>query len=138
METMATQHPRNPVYFEGAIFGEALRTYFCAADIFMLTGDGGLAVNEAMAYGMPIISPIADGTIPDLVLDGINGFLLVREDQDEINTTLKTMIELDAKRLEAMGNASKAIIAEKASLSNMVDQFMRCFSILVADGRGSN
>ena len=38
------------------------------SNIFVLPGTGGLAINEAMAYGLPVICSEADGTEKDLVI----------------------------------------------------------------------
>ena len=40
---------------------------FAAADLFALPGTGGLAVQEAMAAGLPVIVAEGDGTQDDLV-----------------------------------------------------------------------
>jgi glycosyltransferase involved in cell wall biosynthesis len=41
--------------FIGAKHGDELKSYFAGADLFVLPGTGGLAVQEAMSYGLPII-----------------------------------------------------------------------------------
>lgn len=41
--------------------------YFSIADLFVLPGLGGLAISEAMCYGLPIITSIGDGCEVDLV-----------------------------------------------------------------------
>ena len=53
--------------FVGAKHGDELKAYFEEADIFVLPGTGGLAVQEAMSYGLPIIVAQGDGTQDDLV-----------------------------------------------------------------------
>ncbi|MEL4455018.1 glycosyltransferase family 4 protein [Lutimonas vermicola] len=41
--------------------------FFSSSDIFVLPGLGGLAVSEAMCYGLPVICSIGDGSEVDLV-----------------------------------------------------------------------
>ena len=41
--------------FVGAKHGAELEPYFAQADLFVLPGTGGLAVQEAMAHGLPVI-----------------------------------------------------------------------------------
>ena len=125
-----------PIYFEGAIFGDDLRTYFSAADMFLLTGDGGLAINEAMAYGLPVISPAADGTVPDLIEDGVNGYLLKGDQQEEIDLAVRNLLEVDDERLGTMGLASRKIIEEKATMKNMVNRFKWSFDFLISMRKG--
>lgn len=52
---------------------DGLYKYFATADVFVLPGLGGLAISEAMAYGLPVICSIGDGCEVDLV-DQTNGF----------------------------------------------------------------
>ena len=53
--------------FIGARHGAELKPYFTEADLFVLPGTGGLAVQEAMSYGLPVIVAQGDGTQDDLV-----------------------------------------------------------------------
>ncbi|MBL8103804.1 MAG: glycosyltransferase family 4 protein, partial [Anaerolineales bacterium] len=48
--------------FIGAKHGAELKPYFVQADLFVLPGTGGLAVQEAMSYGLPVIVAKGDGT----------------------------------------------------------------------------
>ncbi len=59
--------------FIGAKHGAELKPYFTEADLFVLPGTGGLAVQEAMSYGLPIIVAKGDGTQDDLVRES-NGW----------------------------------------------------------------
>ncbi len=61
--------------FPGGIHDEALAPWFRKADLFVLPGTGGLALQQAMAYGLPVIAGVADGTQADLVRQS-NGWLL--------------------------------------------------------------
>ena len=53
--------------FTGALYGDALDEQFRAADLFVLPGTGGLAIQQAMSFGLPVIAAEADGTQADLV-----------------------------------------------------------------------
>ncbi|NLZ40879.1 MAG: glycosyltransferase family 4 protein [Comamonadaceae bacterium] len=55
---------------------DGVGVYFDAADVFVLPGTGGLAINEAMAHRLPVISGYADGSADDLVEDGQTGYRL--------------------------------------------------------------
>ena len=67
--------------FPGAKHGPALESYFTAADLFVLPGTGGLAVQEAMSYGLPVIVAEGDGTQDDLVRPE-NGWPVPPNDQE--------------------------------------------------------
>lgn len=47
--------------------------FFIGADILMMPGTGGLVLNEALYYGLPIMSGYGDGSADDLVIDNFNG-----------------------------------------------------------------
>ncbi len=53
--------------------------YFARADLFVLPGTGGLAVQQAMAHALPVIVARGDGTQDDLVRDG-NGWQIPADD----------------------------------------------------------
>jgi glycosyltransferase involved in cell wall biosynthesis len=114
----------NNVFILGPKYDKELSSYFINADIFLLPGTGGLAINEAMAYGLPIISTIGDGTVIDLVYEGKNGFLLNNATSVEnIYITCKKALEYNRLQLLEMGTLSRQLISEKASLQNMVSNF---------------
>jgi glycosyltransferase involved in cell wall biosynthesis len=60
-------------HFAGHLEGQALDEAFAGADVFVLPGTGGLAVQQAMANGLPVIVGEGDGTADDLVRPG-NGW----------------------------------------------------------------
>jgi glycosyltransferase involved in cell wall biosynthesis len=108
----------------GYITDEKIPDFFNEADVFLLPGTGGLAINEAMAYGLPLISTIADGTIIDLLSEGDNGYFLNDiPDFDNIYELCKKILHKSKEELLKMGEVSRKIITEKASLSNMVNGF---------------
>ncbi len=111
--------------------------YFLNADVFMMPGTGGLAVNEAMAYGLPILSTVADGTIIDLLDEGRNGYYFddYPDPENIYQVCLKTVKKSKAELIE-MGNQSRMMIIEKATLQNMVDNFEK--AILFADKIDNN
>jgi glycosyltransferase involved in cell wall biosynthesis len=108
----------------GYISDAEIPAFFNEADIFFLPGTGGLAVNEAMAYGLTVITTIADGTVLDLVYEGKNGYYLKDiPDFDNLYEVCKKALQNSKSHLREMGNASRQIVMEKASLSNMVSNF---------------
>ena len=105
----------------GAKYGTELKAFFEKDDLFLMPGTGGLAINEAMAYALPIISTVGDDTVVDLI-DG-NGFLLKDfGNVEEIERSLKSFIELPKGEKTVMSHRSEQIVKERASLENMVNQ----------------
>jgi len=108
--------------FIGAKHGEELRPYFAQADLFVLPGTGGLAVQEAMSHGLPVIVARGDGTQDDLVRES-NGWQIPPEDHAALVSTLKTALS-DGKRLRRMGEESFRIVSQEINLEKMVEVFM--------------
>ena len=113
----------------GPKYGSALSPYFLAADAFLLPGTGGLAINEAMAYGLPIISTEGDGTAYDLLFNGVNGFFL-NNDLNNLNHALDNFLHLPPAKRHEMGEKSKEIIFAKARIGNMLSGFRTAIEFL--------
>lgn len=102
------------VYFEGFVQKEALPEYYTAADIFVLptlSDPWGLVINEAMAFGLPVISTNAAGVTYDLVKNGVNGFVVCAGDADSLYIALKRLCD-DPRLRKKMGQESLIIIQD--------------------------
>lgn len=106
--------------FPGARHGAELTPYFSAADLFVLPGTGGLAVQEAMSYGLPVIMGQGDGTNDDLVRPA-NGWQL--SGPETLADVLRQALS-DVSRLRAMGTESYHIVSEEINLERMVEIFV--------------
>ncbi|NEP15889.1 MAG: glycosyltransferase family 1 protein [Leptolyngbya sp. SIO4C1] len=86
-------------HFVGYLEGEELASAYASADAFVFpsrTETLGLVLLEAMAAGCPTVAANAGG-IPDIVTDGVNGFLF--DPQDEAGA-IKATQRLIAARAE--------------------------------------
>lgn len=108
--------------FVGAKHGAELVPYFLAADLFVLPGTGGLAVQEAMSYGLPVIVAQGDGTQSDLVRPE-NGWQIPPNDDSALLFALQDALS-DLPRLRRMGLESYRIVAEEINLEKMVRVFV--------------
>lgn len=125
LETLARQiYPSSE--FAGARFGVELATYFTAADLFVLPGTGGLAVQEAMSYGLPVIVARGDGTQDDLVRPG-NGWQIPNEDYPALLGALQEALS-DPGRLRRMGAESYRIVEEEINIEKMVGVFVEALN----------
>jgi glycosyltransferase involved in cell wall biosynthesis len=109
--------------FTGDLRGEDLGRCFLAADVFLLPGTGGLALQEAMLYGKPVAAAEADGSQKDLIREGENGWLLPMGDDDALRRVLCEALA-DPRRLERMGRASLRIVRETATMEKMIGGFL--------------
>ena len=114
--------------FLGAKHGAELTPYFAQADLFVLPGTGGLAVQEAMAHGLPIIVAKGDGTQDDLVRAG-NGWQIPPEDYGELVQVTREALS-DVSRLRRMGAESLRIVSEEINIEKMVESFVRALKSL--------
>jgi len=114
--------------FIGAKHGVELKPYFTAADLFVLPGTGGLAVQEAMSFGLPVIVAQGDGTQDDLVRKK-NGWQIPPDDFDVLVTTIKDALS-DVARLREMGKESYRIVAEEINIEKMVETFVMALNEL--------
>lgn len=107
--------------FAGSKFGQELTGLFKQADLFVLPGTGGLAIQEAMSYGLPVIAAEADGTQADLVRPE-NGWRIIPGDQEHLNRSLLDALK-DITRLRRYGQESYRIVSEEINLEKMVEVF---------------
>lgn len=109
--------------FIGERRGEVLKPYFTEADLFVLPGTGGLAVQEAMSYGLPVLVARGDGTQDDLVREG-NGWQIPPDDPAALTAALTEALS-DVSRLRRMGAESYQMVAEEINIEKMVETFVR-------------
>jgi glycosyltransferase involved in cell wall biosynthesis len=108
--------------FTGTLFGASLDERFNQADLFVLPGTGGLAVQQAMAHALPVIVAEGDGSQGDLV-DSSNGWLVQAGDEAALQVALAAALSNPAK-LRKMGQASFQRVQSEFNLENMVAQFV--------------
>ena len=87
----------------------------------------GWMIAEAMAYGKPVIATKVGG-IPELVQDGVSGFLLERGDKPK---TVEAFANLacNAELRKRMGEAGVAIVREKFDLKRNVQKLIQLYGI---------
>jgi glycosyltransferase involved in cell wall biosynthesis len=100
------------VHFAGFVNQAALPSVYAACDVFVLPSENepwGLAVNEAMCTGLPIVASSEIGCAPDLVHDRRNGHTFMAGDVPGLADVLRPLIA-DPGLRRRMGAASRAII----------------------------
>lgn len=115
--------------FCGAQHGPGLTPYFLQADLFVLPGTGGLAVQQAMAYGLPVVVAEGDGTQDDLVHPG-NGWVVPPGDQKALASILAQALA-DLPRLRRMGRESYRLAKEEVNLEAMADAFFQALNAVL-------
>lgn len=118
--------------FMGAKYGAELDALFSQADLFVLPGTGGLAVQQAMGHALPVIVARGDGTQQDLVRPQ-NGWLVPPGDLNALKETLQAALS-DATRLRRMGAESFRIVQQEINLERMVDDFIEALNTVAGMG----
>ena len=125
LERQAREMGLDGVSFLGAVYDEQqLAEILCDASLFVLPGLGGLALNTAMAAGLPIVCSQGDGTELDLITEGVNGWHVPPGDVKALSTTLTEALS-DPGRLHEMGMTSAERIETRFNLAAMVDSYVR-------------
>jgi len=114
--------------FLGSLHGDELKARFAEADLFVLPGTGGLAVQEAMSHGLPVIVAQGDGTQDDLVRNE-NGWQVPPDDFDALVSIMRDALS-DAARLRRMGAESYRIVKEEINIGRMADVFVDALNAL--------
>ena len=93
--------------FVGYLEGLELASAFASADAFVFpsrTETLGLVLLEAMAAGCPVVAARSGG-IPDIVTNGVNGYLFEPDDPDGAITATRSLLEAKDIREELRINA---------------------------------
>lgn len=113
LRVLATELELNNVDFVGFVNQSRIPKYFAASDVFVLPSENepwGLAINEAMCAGLPIVASEEIGCVPDLVHNGVNGGTFVAKDVAGLANALRPILaEPDLRR--RMGDASRDIVS---------------------------
>lgn len=96
-----------PTSFVGYLQGEELGAAFASADAFIFpsrTETLGLVLLEAMAAGCPVVAARSGG-IPDIVQDGVNGYLFDPDDEQGAIAATQRLLHNQAERETLRQNA---------------------------------
>jgi glycosyltransferase involved in cell wall biosynthesis/O-antigen/teichoic acid export membrane protein len=109
------------VRFLGEIRDEvALCPYFLSARALVLPGPGGLAINQAFTYGLPVIVGRGDGTEQDLIVDGENGFVLPNGSAEAIADGMARILALTESEHRSFSRAARERVDRVANVDTMV------------------
>jgi glycosyltransferase involved in cell wall biosynthesis len=98
-----------PTHFVGYLTGTELGSAFASADAFIFpsrTETLGLVLLEAMAAGCPVVAARSGG-IPDIVTDGVNGYLFDPADENGAIAATQRLLHQQAERETLRQNARR-------------------------------
>lgn len=106
---------------------------FVAPSVTAADGNQDAPVNtlkEAMAMGLPVVST-HHGGIPELVEDGVSGFLVPERSAEAIAQVLTRLIE-HPELWESFGQAGRARVEQKYDMNRLNDELVELYQELLA------
>ena len=138
LESLACKHGvADCVHFLGRL-PESPQLIACygACDVFVMPSRGegfGLVFLEAMAFGKPVVGGAHGGT-PDVIEDGVTGFLVRFGDIERLARILIKLLQDPALRQE-MGQRARARVQERFLFPQFAACLRECVERLSAGGR---
>jgi glycosyltransferase involved in cell wall biosynthesis len=133
MEHLIAAKGISVVVLTGFINQSEISKYYAVADLFvMCSGAGetwGLAVNEAMNFGLPVIVSDTCGSCVDLVQNGVNGFSFEEGNIESLKSCIEKLLNDNDFRSNA-GKVSLKLI-EQYSINNIVSNMENFLKIPV-------
>ncbi len=98
------------VHLTGMVSQKEMNHFFNKIDVVLFTSrieteSLGLAAIEALATATPVIANY-NGAIPELIADGVNGFLYRDDNEEELLFKMKQFIELNQDERKCMNKAA--------------------------------
>jgi len=117
-------------FISGTYNSTDLGKLFLSSSVYVLAGMGGLSINEAMAFGKPVICSVCDGTEKLLVRDGYNGYYFEEGDEKSLAEKIDLLLS-DHKLIEKMGQHSEQIIRNEINLETVSAKYLEAFNFVL-------
>lgn len=98
---------------------EELLPYYNISSFCILPGLGGLSINQAMAYGLPVLCTHADGAEEDVVRNDETGYIY-----SDIDDAIRYIHSKTDEDWERMGKNAQALMFGEFSLERECDRFI--------------
>ena len=119
---------RGCVRFIGAVYDpKELGAYMNEATVYVLAGMGGLSINDAMTYALPVVCSVCDSTERDLVTDGRNGLFFRDGDADSLTEKILQLLA-SPQECRRMGQESERIIREQINIDTVSERYLKAFA----------
>ena len=117
--------------FTGQIMDPFFEEVFVASDVICQPSRWqeafGWVIGEAMAFGKPVIATRTGG-IPELIDDGVTGFLVERRHPAELAQRLQDLLADPGLRIR-MGHAARKSVCEHFSLQRNIQEHLDLYGI---------
>lgn len=116
----------------GAKYGNDKMEILSSSDLFVfptLNDVWGLVVLEAMQIGIPVIAS-NEGAIPDMIKNGLNGYLIEKGNALEFANKIQYLIENPEIRIK-MGKESRRLYEENFTEEKMIEKLINVFNTVL-------
>ncbi len=118
---------KNVKFIGGVYENKELGKYLKASSVYVLAGMGGLSINQAMAFGKPVICSIADGTEKRLVKNGFNGYYFENGNATDLTKKIKELL-LNKDKIVEFGKNSVSIIKKDVNVYTVLNGYLDAFN----------
>jgi glycosyltransferase involved in cell wall biosynthesis len=119
------------VKFLGGVYEQTqLGQYLIESSLYVLAGMGGLSINDAMCFGLPILCSVCDGTEYFLVREGQNGRYFIDSDEEDLTKKIVWFFE-NLEKAENMGAVSERIIMDEVNVHTVIDGYKDAFGYVM-------
>jgi colanic acid/amylovoran biosynthesis glycosyltransferase len=122
------------ITFAGRQTGDQIRATLLQSRAMVLPSFAeGLPVvlMEAMALGRPVITTFVAG-IPELVLPGVNGWLVPAGSEDDLTTAMRNCLETSVSQLADMGKQGRAAVESLHNVTHSAASLVHIWSNIAA------
>jgi len=105
--------------FVGYKKNEQLFPYYDLASFSVLPGLGGLSINQAMAFGVPVVCKSADGAEKDLVINDETGYIY-----NDLEDASRYITGRSRSEWETMGKKAEKLLYTDHNVESMMDRFL--------------
>jgi len=121
------------IKFIGYIEDKEKEKYFSIADFFVFPTHNdawGLVVNEALYYGLPVISTDKAGAI-ELIEEGKNGFIIQDNDIDALVKSMKKLLDVPKLLTKMKENARRTPKSRIVDVNTAVRTFNKAINMML-------
>lgn len=126
------------VEFAGAVAPDRMAAEYAAADVLVhptLAEAFGQVLTEAMACGLPVLATRVGG-IPEVVEDGVNGWLIPAADAEALAARLDAVLRLPREDLRKIGAVNRSAVISRFSWESVAAQYEDLYRKVVAHSEG--
>lgn len=111
---------------------EKIGCIFAAADVFLfcpLEDNLPISVQESMACGTPVVG-FATGGVPEMIRDGLDGWLVKTGDQEALNAVLESAVT-NLEEAHRRGVSARGRLEDKFSVKECIDKHLALFNAVL-------